>query len=276
MLASPLSQICFCPPHSVSLLLHLTSDLFTLYCLSFLDTSSHLLPPLFILWSPAISCLLQSSSDVSSCPSLLSYLPRLLPCSLPHLLTLGPMHPPPLSSPLAMSFHLFTPPPPSLHDLLCQGGTGGSPLLCHLMASCLKTQRQGEREIVAHVSALALGLIPAPSWTEGGGAGGSARGGGGVRVKAVIFPAEREKKRAAGASVSSTCADTHMHLKIRATEIFLCPHQHDITSCPHNTLKSVRVDFCVGGKSLSSFRSFFPPLPFISPAASSSSSAVIH
>lgn len=39
---------------------------------------------------------------------------------------------------------IFSSPPPSLHDLLCQRGTGGSPLLCHSVASCLK-QRAIER-----------------------------------------------------------------------------------------------------------------------------------
>ncbi|TNN26413.1 hypothetical protein EYF80_063450 [Liparis tanakae] len=50
------------------------------------------------------------------------------------------------SSPPSPSSHPPPPPslPPSLHHLLCQRGTGGSPLLCNAVASCPR-ERESER-----------------------------------------------------------------------------------------------------------------------------------
>lgn len=83
-------------------------------------------------------------------PSLLLHPPPSL-----HLLSSFLISPPPISafSPSVFFFPSMRSPLPPLPLLLphprpsmiCQGGTGGSPLLRHLMASCPKTQRGRER-----------------------------------------------------------------------------------------------------------------------------------
>ncbi len=65
---------------------------------------------------------------------------------------------------------IFSSLPPSLHDLLCQGGTGGFAYVQPLCGFLPETQREREikrereeereRESVAHVGARAPGLVP--------------------------------------------------------------------------------------------------------------------